>query len=531
MSDELTLPARPTRWDPREQPCVRVVTQEGDQETLSLRAVFEEAEDLSALDGSTSGETVAVIEYLLAICFAAGVFPRNDTEWREWVRGKRDLAPAAEWLRKRPDAEWNLFDQRRPLGQSAFLREDLDRCGVGPAQLVIEQAGDYAQLMDHRHLENAEPIPAADAFRAMLTQHQFGLPGRARISDNQHGAALTNLIGGRLQSRVRVVALGESVAETLRLNLYPVRGSGGSLNTTWGEKTGRREFTQRPTGRTPSGPADVHSYLGRSVLLRPAWGPDGEIVVDRVIIGSGELLSLDPDVHFEDAVPYVKANGVLTWLAASPTRDVWRDAHALYGAVCTAQSGFWYRLGKLPYERLGFEVPYQLWAVGMVAKKSLPLAWSDGCYPYAPGMEQQLYLASRRGSDIAEYLARVLGLAAWVAFDTVYPRPNPNDKDRLLARFDARTDFWQFAEDYFNALLQETAAHGSNPDELLLGYATELRETAHVLLDRKFDSLPVRDLVTEAKIKALDLFVRRMKHDDAPVELRGKGVREDGGTY
>ncbi|WP_343244674.1 type I-E CRISPR-associated protein Cse1/CasA [Streptomyces sp. SID11385] len=510
---------------------MRVVTEDGEQEHLPLSAVFERAEQLSAFDGTTPGETVAVIEYLLAICFAAGVFPRNDAEWRKWVRGKRDLAPVAAWLRKRPDTEWNLFDPQQPLGQADFLREDLDRCGVGPAQLVIEQAGDYAQLMDHRHLENEEPLPAAEAFRAMLTQHQFGLPGRARISDNDHGAALTNLIGGRLQSRVRVVALGESVAETLRLNLYPVRGSGGRLNTTWGPKTERREFTRRPSGRTPEGPADLHSYLGRSVLLRPAWGPDGEIVVDRVIIGSGELLTLDPDLHFEDAVPYVKANGVLTWLAASPTRAVWRDAHALYGAVCTAQSGFWYRLGQLPYERLGFEVPYQLWAVGMVAKKSLPVAWSEGCYPYAPGMEQQLYLASRRGSDIAEYLARVLGLAAWVAFDTVYPRPNPNDKDRLLARFDARTDFWQSAEERFNDLLQETAAHGSNPDGLLLGYAAEMRKTAHVLLDGKFDSLPARDLVTEAKIKALDLFLRRMTHDDAPVELRGEGVRGDAGAY
>ncbi|NEA42781.1 type I-E CRISPR-associated protein Cse1/CasA [Streptomyces sp. SID11385] len=507
------------------------MTEDGEQEHLPLSAVFERAEQLSAFDGTTPGETVAVIEYLLAICFAAGVFPRNDAEWRKWVRGKRDLAPVAAWLRKRPDTEWNLFDPQQPLGQADFLREDLDRCGVGPAQLVIEQAGDYAQLMDHRHLENEEPLPAAEAFRAMLTQHQFGLPGRARISDNDHGAALTNLIGGRLQSRVRVVALGESVAETLRLNLYPVRGSGGRLNTTWGPKTERREFTRRPSGRTPEGPADLHSYLGRSVLLRPAWGPDGEIVVDRVIIGSGELLTLDPDLHFEDAVPYVKANGVLTWLAASPTRAVWRDAHALYGAVCTAQSGFWYRLGQLPYERLGFEVPYQLWAVGMVAKKSLPVAWSEGCYPYAPGMEQQLYLASRRGSDIAEYLARVLGLAAWVAFDTVYPRPNPNDKDRLLARFDARTDFWQSAEERFNDLLQETAAHGSNPDGLLLGYAAEMRKTAHVLLDGKFDSLPARDLVTEAKIKALDLFLRRMTHDDAPVELRGEGVRGDAGAY
>ncbi|MFJ4438694.1 type I-E CRISPR-associated protein Cse1/CasA [Streptomyces sp. NPDC088923] len=510
---------------------MQVVTPEGDHEHRSLCALFEDAEDLSALEGATPGETVAVIEYLLAICFAAAVFPRNDTEWREWVRGKRDLSPAAKWLRKRPDAEWNLFDPRKPLGQADFLRKDLDRCGVGPAQLVMEHAGDYAQLMDHRHLENEEPLPAAEAFRALLTQHQFGLPGRARISDNKHGPALTNLIGGRLQSRVRVVALGESVAETLRLNLYPVRGSGGRLNTTWGPKTGRREFTRRPGGRTPNGPADVHSYLGRSVLLRPAWGPDGEIVVDRVIIGSGELLTLDPDLHFEDAVPYVKANGALTWLAASPARAVWRDAHALYGAVCTAQSGFWYRLGKLPYERLGFEVPYQLWAVGMVAKKSLPLAWSDGCYPYAPGMEQQLYDASRRGSDIAEYLARVLGLAAWVAFDTVYPRPNPNDKDRLLARFDARTELWQFAEDLFNDLLQETAAYGSNPECLLLGYAAEMRQTAHVLLDRKFDSLPARDLVTEAKIKALDLFLRRMNHEDAPVELRGEGVRGDAGAY
>ncbi|NED82049.1 type I-E CRISPR-associated protein Cse1/CasA, partial [Streptomyces sp. SID11233] len=57
---------------------MRVVTEDGEQEHLPLSAVFERAEQLSAFDGTTPGETVAVIEYLLAICFAAGVFPRND---------------------------------------------------------------------------------------------------------------------------------------------------------------------------------------------------------------------------------------------------------------------------------------------------------------------------------------------------------------------------------------------------------------------------------------------------------------------
>ncbi|MEU6441879.1 type I-E CRISPR-associated protein Cse1/CasA [Streptomyces sp. NPDC047046] len=525
-------PLRPLRWDPRTRPCVAAIDHGGAPAHYSLRALFERAEGLSAISASGPGEIVAVIEFLLALCFAAGVCPRTEEQWKDWVVDERDLGDVAMWLKdEQSDDDWDLFDAERPLGQSTFLRPDLERCGVGPAQLVIERAGDYAQFMDHRHLAHETPLPAAEAFRAMLTQHQFGLSGRARVSDNNHGRALTNLVAGRLQGRVRVVVLGKSLAETLRLNLYPVSGAVGRLNTTW-KMSGkeRRTFEARPAGREPDGPADLHSYLGRSILMRPTRGPRGDVVVDRVVIGSGEVLALDPELHFEDAVRYEKADGTTAWLTASPVRELWRDAYAVYGAVRKAGSGFWHRLGKLPYQRIGKNVPYRLWAVGMVANQALPLAWSDGNFPYAPGMEEKLYRASRRGSEIAEDLAKTLKMAALTAFEEVYPKFNPRDKDDLWARFDARRDFWQAAKESFAGLLDEAIDDDTHVADLLIDYATELCDKSRALLDNRLDALPDNNVSHRAAGKAVRTFERRMERRDAPVEFRGERAQEDDGT-
>ena len=122
----------------------------------------------------------------------------------------------------------------------------------------------------------------------MLTQHVYGPTGRARISGKATlGATITNLAATRLGTRIRVVALGSTLGETLRLNLAPLSGPPGELNLSWTKGKERRGFTAKPEGRPVTGPADLHSYLGRSVLLRPT--PQGD-AVDRVLLGAGELL-------------------------------------------------------------------------------------------------------------------------------------------------------------------------------------------------------------------------------------------------
>ncbi|WP_399096820.1 type I-E CRISPR-associated protein Cse1/CasA [Streptomyces sp. BBFR2] len=517
------MEGRPT-WDPRRQPCVTVITLRGEREELSLLDVLSRAEELSAVFCSTPGETVAVTEYLLAICFAAGVFPASVEEWRASVAEERGLGKAAEWLAGCPDDEWDLFHPERPLGQNSLLASLMDEHGAGPAQLVMERVGDYSQFFDHHHLERFEPLPAAEAFRALLTQHVYGLAGRARLSGKELGPKLTNLSAGRLQGRIRVVVQGRTVGDTLRMNLYPPAGGrAGRFNRTWTSAgVERRKFDTRPPGRATSGPADLHSYLGRSVLLRP--GPvaeNGEVTVDRVLVGAGELLALDPERDLEDAVLLKQLNGHRKPLWPSPSRALWRDAHALYSAAAKEESGLFGRLRHLTFPPTGGGPPCVLWAVGLIANKTLATRWTDGAFPYAPSMGEELCVASRRGSAIAEYVARALERAAYVCWKVIYPNPKPADRPAQQARFDARREFWPAAEEPFLQLLEATSCGDPVPLSLL-DYAGELRPMAEDFLRNRLDSLQRNEQGLRARARAEMRFHADMASPKAPPELRGE---------
>ncbi|MFJ4774127.1 type I-E CRISPR-associated protein Cse1/CasA [Streptomyces uncialis] len=500
---------------------------DGDTAHHSLCALLAEADRLSTIHCATPGETVAVVEYLLAICFASGTCPSSDEEWRTWVIEERDLGHASDWLADQPDDAWDLFHPEVPLGQNALLAPCFHESGTGTAQLVIEHAGDYNQHFDHHHLERDEPLPAAEAFRAMLTQHVYAPYGRARMSGRELGPTVTNLAAGRLTGRIRVVALGRTLGETLRLNLYPPEGPGKPLNTSWTSGgVERRNFTEKARPRTPRSSADLHSALGRSVLLRPSRGPDGGIVVDRVLIGAGEVLDLDVERHLQDAVLIRALNGLEKPLWPSPTRALWRDAHALYGSVKDAETGLYARLRSLPYERKGPGALYQMWAVGLLTNKALPVAWTQGVYPYAPGMAGHLFRASRRGSDIAEYVASSLKRAAVVASEIAYPAARAADDSRQSARFDARWKFWPFAAQPFYELLDEVIEEGlvdgddpvSRP---LVDYARVLVTAARTQLSHCLDSLPPNHRGHRARARAQQRFEDDMDSVKAPAEIRG----------
>lgn len=521
------LPER-LSWDPRSQPCVLAVDLYGATAHHSLRALFTKAEELSGISCSTPGEGVAVIEYLMAICFAAGVCPSSAEEWHDWVIHEQRLDDVADWLATQPDGAWDIFDPQTPLGGCSLLAPYIDKNGTGPAQLVIEYAGDYNQHFDHHHLEHDEPLPAADAFRAMLTQHVYAPYGRARMSGKELGPTITNLAACRLQGRIRIVALGRTLGETLRLNLYPPEGPAEHFNTSWTSGTiERRGFRTKAKPRAPKSSADLHSSLGRSILLRPARGERGSVVVDRVLIGAGEVLELDRERHLQDAVLSTTIGGVTKPLWPSPTRALWLDAHALYGAVKDDQSGLYARLRSLTHQRRGPGALSQLWAVGLLTKQATPVAWTQGVYPFAPGMAAHLYRASRRGSTIAEYIAWSLKRAAVVAAEIIFPAAPASDMAQQVARFDARWKFWPEAEAPFIVLLDVVIEAGAADEDdptaqPLLTYAEELLTLARTHLANCLDSLPPNQRGYRARSRAEQRFAEDMENRKAPAEIRGE---------
>ncbi|MFC5719198.1 type I-E CRISPR-associated protein Cse1/CasA [Streptomyces gamaensis] len=505
---------------------MRALTLDGTTVELSLKGLLEESEQLRMVSGTTPGEVIAFIEFLLGICYASKTYPPSTAEWERWIEKEQPLSAAASWLADQPDEQWNLFHPTQPLGQNALLAPFLSEHGTGPAQLVIEHAGDYNQFFDHHHLEHPAPLPAAAAFRAMLTQHVYGLSGRARISGKGTlGPTITNLATGRLGGRIRVLAQGRNLGETLRLNLAPSASPPGPLNLSW--TTGdvkRRGFHTKPAGRAVQGPADLHSYLGRSVLLRPALVPNDkgkqDICVDRVLIGAGELLELGPEQHLQDAVFTTTREGKAKPLWPSGTRAFWREAHALYAAVTEKRQGLYGRLAGLPTVSQPRPHPYDLWAVGLVANKTSAVTWVSSAFPFAPGLGPVLYEASQRGSQIAEHVARSLDKAAYAAWEITYPNPKPADKQKQLARFDARDKHWQAAEEPFHLLLEEVA-DGEPMEECVRDYVRTLTTSAKHFLNKCLDSLPSNDRGHRARSAALHRFDGELTGPRAPADLQG----------
>jgi len=506
MTETVRPSARP-RWDPRQEPCVPVTTDGGTRELVTLVDALRRADELSGLATTTPGETVALLEYLLAICYA---FPDAAT-----VPEAELTARAATWLATRPDDQWDLFHPTEPLGQNALLAPYLDEHGTGPAQLVIERAGDYNQFFDHHHLAHTEPLPADAAFRAMLAQHAYGPSGRARVSGRQTlGPTLTNLAVGRLAARVRVVALGPTLKDTLLLNLLPLDGAGpGTFNHTWTVSPApRRGFTAKPRGRTTDGPADLHTVLGRSILLRPVTTGD-RIAVDRVLVAAGELLA-DPPAR--DAV---YPPGEDTPLRPSASRAFWREAHALYAAVANRKEGDLYdRIARRARTRV------TLWAVGLITRHSSAVTWVSDTFPFVRGREIELRYAAERGSRIAEYVATCLSRAAYVAWTVTYPNPNPSDRPHQLARFDARPEYWMYAAVPFHTLLDETstALTKYRLDTAIIEYATDLARAARRFLDRRLDPLPATSRGHQARAQATRRLNADLTGPKAPDELKGK---------
>ncbi|MFF7504115.1 type I-E CRISPR-associated protein Cse1/CasA [Streptomyces lavendulae] len=508
-------------WDPRVHPCIPVVTAGGRTESRTLLQVFRTAdEDIKTLAGSTPGETVALFEFLMAICYASKSNPPVPEGWLDAVENRQPFDLAVKWLEDQPRDSWNLFHSTEPLGQNSLLAPFMGKHGVGTAQLVIEHVGDYNQFFDHHHLEHENPLTAERAFRAMLTQHTYGLSGRARISGKATlGDTITNLATGRLGARIRVIALGETLGDSLRLNLAPTTRR-GTFNRTWTVSSlPRRDFATKPDGRPVDGPADLHSVLGRSILLRPCTLANGETGVDRVLVGAGELLAQLPDSLVQDVV-YTGTGASAKPLAPSPARALWREAHALYSAVADRgkRLDLYHRLATLA------ERPVSLWAVGFIANKTAPLTWLSDTFPYRPGREEDLRHAAHTGSQLAEYVATSLGKAAFAAWKIAYPNPKPADKKPQIARFDASPEHWAATEQPFHILLDKVVT-GTSVVEGLHVYGATLAESATTFLERRLDSLPANARGFQARADALQTLASEFGKPKAPDQLKSKEKR------
>ncbi|WP_433515376.1 type I-E CRISPR-associated protein Cse1/CasA [Nonomuraea sp. CA-143628] len=486
------------------QECIPALTKnEPDPVWRSLVGAFAHAEDDIAISHPSSGTEIAVYELLLAICHAAGFTPTRPSMWKSWVEGRRSLEPVVEWLTSPENRGlFDLFDPVRPYGQNRLLADQVAEHGYSPVQLILERAKDYNQFTDHVHLHDREPVLARDAFLAMITQHAYGLGGRTMGSvSGALGRPFTYGSVGRLGARVRILAVGDSVADTLRLNLCPAPQS-GTLNTTWTSGTERRRFASTRELRVPEGPADWHSALGRSILLRPRAGlesPD-EVVVDRVLMGAGEMITKSP-IGDHDAV-YLSTRP----MQASLSKALWRDAHAIYAAsLKSGRTSLFTLVADL-------DRPLSLLAVGLDAENSKVRGWVRDMFPYNPLRADELRNAAEHGVKLADEAVQAIQRAAATACRYAYPARSRENTKALTGRFDASDEVWARAGAPFHHLLREVA-NGASHVASLRTHATTMRAVAVGALDERLRALPPNTrgwrAVVQARQELLDQLARK----------------------
>ncbi|MGW3327552.1 type I-E CRISPR-associated protein Cse2/CasB [Streptomyces virginiae] len=465
---------------------------------LNLLETFERAEDIPGLAHQSPGALIALHDLLLGLMYETGVHPRTQEQWREWVEDRHPLDEVAKVLSgSEYDGRLDLFHPERPFGQNPALLPFLGRHGYGPAQLDIERARDGAQLVEHVHLHHERRPAPHEALVAMLVLHGYDTGGRMMAQNSWMGRAFTYGAASRNTLRARNLVIGSSLADTLRLNIAPVaRSAAGRFNFSWADpRPDRRVFTGPSTGRgrPVAGPADLHSWLGRSVALAPVRRADGEVVVDRVLVGAGELMTPLPPQLLQDAV----------MVAGRPQqahidRALWRTSPALYAGVDPQNAKGCDLFSRL--EELGRRV--EILAVGLLTSKSSFVGWVSETFPFVGGLREELYLAATDGARWCEKAERAAAGAAAVARDIAFPRVRPDERKRLAARLLAAPLLWARFEDLFRRLLDEVAS-GDCEKAARARFAIGLVETTRTSMQESLSCLPETGTGLQARLRAL----------------------------
>jgi CRISPR system Cascade subunit CasA len=297
-----------------EEPWIPVRTLGGAGRLVGLRQAFAEAADLQGVSSAHPLHNLAIHRLLLAIAHRA--FGHGD------VAARADLADA--WPAKRAAAylgQWSdrfdLFDAARPFLQVPALRDaQLER---RPWTLIAleRSSGNAKTLFDHSLDSTPGKISPVEAARHLLACLQFTNGGLTK-------AFRTSATRGPASGLACVLAEGDSLAETLALNLVPQsRGDHGKDVPTW-ERDAPPDLSVLKLGGAalPLGHAQRYAWQSRSILLLPE--PEG---VQSVLFAEG--IDLEDGPVPDPMAALVQGKEALHPLRLSESRALWRDLHAL----------------------------------------------------------------------------------------------------------------------------------------------------------------------------------------------------------
>lgn len=428
------------RYDLLREPWVPCLRLDGTPVSLGLRDTLVQAHELREVHGESPLVSAVLHRLLLAVLHRV-YGPEDVDAWADlWTAGAWEPGPLDAYL----DAWRERFDLFHP--QHPFLQQPDERVSRRSVARLLPHvaSGNNPTLFSHHVEDGSLSLSPAEAARALVTAHSFGLAGLSGLKQK--------FTDGTCARGVLFHAAGDNLFQTLALNLvrYPWPNEPGPADgdcPAW-----ECDDPTLPERDRPRGYLDLLTWPNRRILLFPEEGP----CVREVTMAPA--LRLDADVaNPAKCYRYDERRGYLA-LRFSEERALWRDSALLLrlsgDGVRPSRVLEW--LGDLvaeslldPGERRRFV------ALGMANSKAKVEFYREERLPLPMRYlaRQELVEVLAEGLQLAEDVARALWVAGRaLARLTIAPEADLDGREPSREDLNALTTQWAIERSYWSGL-------------------------------------------------------------------------------
>ncbi|GGT58658.1 type I-E CRISPR-associated protein Cse1/CasA [Streptomyces kurssanovii] len=319
-------------FDLTTRPWIPVLRDNGTQDELSLREVFEQAHDLRRIVGDLPTQEFALMRLLLALAHDALEGPQDIDVWAELWADESCFAPVGAYL----DAHrgrFDLLDADAPFFQTAGLRTAKDE--VFSLNRIVADVPNGEPFFTAR-MPTVERLTFAEAARWVVHAHAYdtsGIKTGVEGDNRAKGGKVYPLGVGWAGNLGGVFVEGRTLRETLLLNL--VAADTGGLEIDAQDAPAWRREPCGPGGaeRPPTGVRDLYTWQTRRLRLH-----FDETGVHGVVLGYGDPLTARDRQHREPMTAWrrskpqekkLKRSPVYLPREHAPERSAWRGIGSL----------------------------------------------------------------------------------------------------------------------------------------------------------------------------------------------------------
>ncbi len=509
----------------------------GNSEDLRLEEVLIAAHKIDKVLDASPLVTDSLHRLLLAVLYSCYEIS-SMRDWQEiWKTGRFDRKRLKNYLQEYKP-RFNLFDEKRPFYQSPELKGAKKHPALHLAMEI--SSGNNATLFNHSSDKNPDDVSPAIAARYVVTTQAYAIGfgvshGRVHFSDSHVIRGLT------------VMALGNSLFETLALNLFPWPGKERG-KPIWEQDAPAKPYKD---GNVPPGYLDYMTWQSRNIHLFPE---DNPLRVRFCQIQQN--LRLPKQSIFDPFKCYRKdeKRGYVP-LGISPEKAIWRNGHTLFQTVDNSykRPEIFNWLARIEAKRHGGEIDakpsYLFSVIGLATdtgKAGSVLLWRHERLPLPLKYLEEEALVSKlkEALDISESVGRLF-LSGFLDRQKKYPRPfqilattllpldskgKPDQKavEDFVKNLAPGCPYWAALGILFNSLMKRLADDESEERlETLSWWAGEVRETATAAFREAIASLDHNSRWLKAVTRVEDEFLFRLNTILKPYKQTIKKGGED----